>query len=254
MTTRISLDAEQYNDFIRCLTNLKDVCNDVDIRGGFIRQRTNGNISIFQIDVTSMVGDANVAIIDLKQKLDLLKTFQGQDVDLEITEPTPGDPGSFTFSDQYSSLRVVLPTPEFVDNKFMSEEELVSIFNSSEDDLIFEYDIPQLITDRVSVITTSFNIKSIRVDFDGELVNISAATQAKDQIAKFVSDLETNMELEKSSAYISVIPFSIDHDTDIEFKMYKDPNQDVTLNNFSTQLGDIDINIYTRASIIKDED
>jgi hypothetical protein len=254
MSTRISLEAEQYNDFIRCLLNLKDVCNDVDIRNGIIRQRTNGNISIFEIDVTSMVGDASVAIIDLKQKLDLLKTFQGQDVDLEIIEPTPGDPGSFTFSDQYSSLKIVLPTPEFVDNKFMTEEELRSIFDSSEEDLIFEYDIPQLITDRVSVITTSFNVKSIRVDFDGDKVQVSAATQSKDQLATFVSDLETNMELEKSSAYISVIPFSIDHDTDIQFKMYKDPNQDVSLNNFSTQLGEIDINIFTRASIIKDDE
>jgi hypothetical protein len=136
----------------------------------------------------------------------------------------------------------------------MTEEELRSIFDSSEEDLIFEYDIPQLITDRVSVITTSFNVKSIRVDFDGDKVQVSAATQSKDQLATFVSDLETNMELEKSSAYISVIPFSIDHDTDIQFKMYKDPNQDVSLNNFSTQLGEIDINIFTRASIIKDDE
>lgn len=254
MSTTIALEAEQYNDFIRCLTNLKDVCNDVDIRNGIIRQRTNGNISIFEIDISTIVQDASFAVIDLKQKLDLLKTFQGQDVNIEIVESTPGDPGTFTFSDQFSSLRIVLPTPEFVDNKFMSEEELRSIFNSSEEDLIFEYDIPQLITDRVSVITTSFNVKSLRVDFNGETANITSATQSKDQLATFVSNLETNFEIEEASAYISVIPFSIDHDTDIEFKMYKDPNQDVTLNNFATQLGDIDINIFTRASIIRNED
>jgi hypothetical protein len=254
MSTTVALEAERYNDFIRCLTNLKDVCNDVDIRNGFIRQRTNGNVSIFEIDISSIVQDASFAVIDLKQKLDLLKTFQGQDVNIEIIESTPGDPGSFTFSDEFSSLRIVLPTPEFVDNKFMSEGELRSIFNSSEEDLLFEYDIPQLITDRISIITTSFNVKSIRVDFDGDKAEISAASQSKDQLAKFASNIETNMELESSSAYITVIPFSIDHDTDIQFKMYKDPNQDVTLNNFSTQLGDIDINIYTRASIIKDND
>jgi hypothetical protein len=254
MSTTIALEAEQYNDFIRCLTNLKDVCNDVDIRNGFIRQRTNGNVSIFEIDISTIVQDASFAIIDLKQKLDLLKTFQGQDINIEIEESVPGSVGYFTFSDQFSSLRIVLPTPEFVDNKFMSEEELRSIFNSSDDDLIFEYDIPQLITERVSVITSSFNVKSIRVDFDGDTARISSATQSKDQLATFASGLETNMEMEQSSAYITVIPFSIDHDSDIEFKMYKDPNQDVTLNNFSTQLGDIDINIFTRASIIRDED
>jgi hypothetical protein len=254
MSTTISLNAEQYNDFIRCLTNLKDVCNDVDIRNGIIRQRTNGNVCIFEIDITSIVSNMNIAIIDLKQKLDLLRTFQGQEVKVEIDDSAPGHLGSFTFSDQFSSLKIVLPTPEYVDNKFMSEEELASIFNLSEEDLILEYDIPQLITDRISAITTNFNLKSIRVGFDNELAEITSATQSKDQLAKFVSNIETNMTMVKSSAYVTVIPFSIDHDTDIEFKMYKDPNQDVTLNNFSTQLGEIDINIYTRASIIRDDE
>lgn len=236
------------------MTNLKDVCNDVDIRNGIIRQRTNGNISIFEIDISSIVGDLSFAVIDLKQKLDILKSFQGQDVSIEVVESTPGDPGSFTFADQFSSLKIILPTPEFVDNKFMTQEELRSIFNSSEEDLIFEYDIPQLISDRVSTITATFNIKSIRVNFEGEAARIMASTQSKDQVATFISGLETNMIIENSSAYISVIPFAIDHDTDIEFKMYKDPNQDVSLNNFATQLGDIDINIFTRASIIGNDE
>lgn len=226
----------------------------MDIRGGFIRQRTNGNVSIFEIDITPIVGDINIAIIDLKNKLDLLKMFQGQEVTIEITESTPGDPGNFVFSDQFSSLRVVLPSPDFVDNKFMREEELRSIFNSSGEDLIFEYSIPQLITDRVSTIATTFNIKTVRVDFDGDTAEITAATQSRDQLAKFISGLETNIELEKSSAYVSVIPFSIDHDTDVEFKMYKDPNQNNALNRFSTTLGEIDINIFSRSSIIEDEE
>ncbi len=253
MSTRVSLEAEQYNDFIRCLTNLKEVCNDVDIRDGIIRQRTTGNTSIFEIDITPLVENMSIAITDLKTKLDLLKTFQGQDVDIEITESSPNSLGYFTFRDQYSSIRIVLPTPEFVDNKFMSEEELRSIFNSSEDDLILEYDIPQLISDRVSAITDNFNVETICVSFEGDTASISAATQSKDQLAKFISNIETNIEIQNSSAYISVIPFDIDHDTDIEFKMYKDPNQNVTLNQFSTTLGEIDVTIFSRASIIEEE-
>ncbi len=254
MSTTISLETEHYNDFIRCLTNLKDVCNDVDIRNGIIRQRTNGNVSIFEIDITGIVGDMTITIIDLRNKLDLLKTFQGQEVMVEINEGTPGSNGFFTFSDQYSSLQIVMPTPEFVDNKFMSQEELHSIFNLTEEDLIFEYEVPQLITDRIAVVATNFNVKTIRVGFNGEDVEISASTQSKDQRAKFVQGIESNVVIENSSAYVSVIPFSIDHDSDIEFKMYKDPNQSVALNHFFTQLGEIDMNIYTRASIIGDDD
>lgn len=251
MSTRISLEAEQYNDFLRCLTNLKDVCNDVDIRGGIIRQRTNGNTSIFEIDITSIVDDMTIAITDIKTKLDLLKTFQGQDVNIDI-EDGPG--AHFIFSDQFSSIRIVSPTPEFVDNKFMSEEELGNIFNSTEEDLILEYDISQMITDRVSAITQNFNVEAIKVEFRGTTASIIAATQAKDQIARFISGIETNVEIENHSSNLSVIPFKIDHDTDVEFKMYKDPNQNNALNKFSTTLGEIDIKIFSRSSIIEDEE
>lgn len=251
MSTRISLEAEQYNDFLRCLTNLKEVCNDVDIRGGIIRQRTNGNTSIFEIDITSLVDDMSIAITDIKTKLDLLKTFQGQDVNIDIED---GAGAHFIFSDEFSSVRIVSPTPEFVDNKFMSSEELGSIFNSAEEDLILEYDISQLITDRVSTITQNFNVEAIKVEFRGESASILAATQAKDQIARFVSGIETNVEIQNHSSNLSVIPFKIDHDTDVEFKMYKDPNQNNALNKFSTTLGEIDIKIYSRSSIIEDEE
>jgi hypothetical protein len=254
MSTRISLESEQYNDFIRCLTNLKDVCNDADIRGGIIRQRTNGNVSVFEVGINSIVNDMSIAIVDIKQKLDILKTFQGQDVTIEVNEASNGHLGSFTFSDQFSSLNIILPTPEYVDNKFMPEQERDSIFALSEENLILECDIPQLITDRISVISTNFNIKTIRIGFDGDNAEITASTQSKDQNVKFISNIETNMTMEKSSAYVTVIPFAIDHDTDIELKMYKDPNQDVALNVFTTQLGEFDINIYTRASILRDDE
>lgn len=254
MSTRISLEAEQYNDFLRCLTNLKEVCNDVDIRGGIIRQRTNGNTSIFEINISSLVDDISIAITDLKQKLELLKTFQGQDVDIEIEESSAGEHGYFTFSDEFSSIRIVSPTPEFVDNKFMSEEELGSIFSASEDDLIMEHDLSQIITDRVSTITQNFNVEAIRVVFEGETASILAATQAKDQVAKFVSGIDMNVEIQNYISNLSVIPFKIDHDTDVEFKMYKDPNQNNALNKFSTTLGDIDINIYSRSSLIEEEE
>lgn len=251
MSTRISLEAEQYNDFLRCLTNLKEVCNDVDIRNGIIRQRTNGNTSIFEIDITSLVDDMSIAITDIKTKLDLLKTFQGQDVNIDI-EDGPG--AHFIFSDEFSSIRIVSPTPEFVDNKFMNEEELGSIFNSEEEDLILEYDISQLITDRVSTITQNFNVEAIKVEFRGETASILASTQAKDQIARFVRGIETNVVIQNHSSNLSVIPFRIDHDTDVEFKMYKDPNHNNALNKFSTTLGEIDIKIYSRSSIIEDEE
>ena len=250
MATTLNLNTAEFNDFLRCLTNLKEVCNDVDIREGFLRQRSNDKTSVFEIDMTPILPGVSMAISDIKRKLDLLKTFAGQDVTLEIVD---GEPGHFIFADAFSSLKFISPSLQYIDNKFMTAEELESIFVMNDDDLILEHDLTSMITERIRIITTSFNTDAIQVSFEGETAVIKAATQAKDQFAKFVDGITTNMILEECSALLSTIPFGIDHDTDVAFQMFKDPEQDISLNKFETNLGDINFKILTRSAIVKDE-
>lgn len=247
----LNLSASEYADFLRCLTNLKEICNDVDIRDGIVRQRSNDKTSVFELDMTPLIPGVSIAISDIKKKLDLLKTFAGQEVSLEI-KPDSDNP-HFIFSDAFSSLKFISPSLQYIDNKFMELNELESIFVMNDDDLILEHDLTSMITDRIRVTTLSFNTDAIQVNFLGESAEIKAATQAKDQFAKFVTGITTNVILEGCSANLSTIPFSIEHDTDVEFKMFKDPNQDISLNKFATTIGDVNIGIYTRSSIVKDE-
>jgi len=251
MSTNLTLDAEQYNDFLRCLTNLKEECNDIDINNGIIRERSNDKTSIFQINMTPILTDVSISISDVKKKLDLLKIFAGQEVNLEINNE---DNGYFILSDQYSSLKFISPAHQFIDNKFMTEEELTAIFNLDEDNLILEHSLESVITERIRIITQSFNIKAIQVEFEGDQAIIKAGTQAKDQFAKFVEGITTNVVFDKCSANLGTIPFGIDHDRAVEFKMYKDPNQDISLNTFTTDVGDCELIIFTRSSLIQDEE
>jgi len=253
MEATLNLDSEQFNDFLRCLTNLKEVCNDVDIRSGVVRQRSNDLTCVFEMDLNPLLTDVTFAITDLRKKLDLLKTFQNQDVTINIVDQGSGE-SYFTFSDQYSSIKIVAPTLDFMDNKWMSEEELNSIFNMSDDELIMQTDLSSIITDRIKLVTDNFNTQAIQVLFDGDKASIVAATQSRDQFAKFIEGIVTNVEFEKCSSNLSIVPFSIDHDTDVEFKMYKDPAQAVSLNKTSTTLGDIDVTVYARSAIIGDDD
>jgi hypothetical protein len=249
-----SLNVESFNEFIRCLTNLKEVCNDADIRGGILRQRTNNHTSVFEVDLRAIFDEANIALTNLKQKLELLKTFQGQDVEVTIDEPDDGTLGSYTFKDTYSSIRFVSPTMDFMDNKFMTEEELTAIFPSDEDHLILERELPQLLTDRIRIISHQFSIETVRVDFNGETASITAATPSKDQSATFAQDIMMNEEIENSSTNISNVAFSMDHETDIKYTMFKHPDQNVALNKFETTIGDIDINVYSRSQIIETDE
>lgn len=252
--TRIEMDAEEFNEFLRCLTNLKEICNDVDIREGTIRQRSNDLTSVFEMNLDSIIQDTNLPITDLKKKLDLFKTFSGQNVTIEITVGETESESFYTISDSISMIKFNFPTIGFMDNKYMTREELDNIFDLDEEDLILHDDLTTLITDRIRIISENFNTAAVQVKFKDDLASICAATQSKDQFAKFKTDIATNMALGNCSSNLSTIPFSIEHDENVEFKMYKDPNQPVSLNKIATTLGPVEINIFSRSAIVNDSE
>ena len=246
--TNVNLNAEQYGDFLRCITNLREVCNDVDMRDGVIRQRSNDKSTVFEMDLRPLLTEVNMPISDIKKKLELLKTFSGQEVVIGFEDD------HFSFTDQFSTIKFQNPTPEYMDNKYISMEELERVFVMDEDELLIYVEMSSIITDRIKIITQTFNTQAIQIIFDGETAQLTAVTQARDQHAKILSDIVTNAVLEKCSSNLSTVPFSIEHDTDVKFKIYKHPSQDVLMNRFATSIADMNVTIYGRAAIIKDED
>jgi hypothetical protein len=255
MVTTIEMNAEKYNEFLRCLINLREICNDIDIRNGIIRQRSNDLAAIFELDMTPILNDINLPISNLKKKLDLLKTFAGQSIDLEIFEGETESESYFTISDEQSSIRFLFPSLDFLDNKFVNEDELNNIFNLEEDDLILHADLNSVVTERINIITMNFNTPAIKVEFEGDMAAITAATQSKDQVAKFQVEIPTNIHFDRDYfSNLSTIPFSIEHDDDLSFKMYKDQNQNISLNNIKTKLGSVNVSIFSRSSLIEADD
>lgn len=253
--TTIDMDAEEYNDFLRCLINLREICNDIDIRGGEIRQRSNDLTAIFELDMKPLLNDANLPISNLKKKLDLLKTFAGQEVTVEIYEAETESESYFIISDSQSSIHINFPSLEFMDNKYMTTDELENIFNLDEEDMVLHSDLSSVVTDRINIITANFNTQAIKVEFEDDSASITACTQSKDQVAKFKENISTNVNFNGSYfSNLSTIPFSIEHDEDLIFKMYKDPTQNVSLNSIKTQLGGVEINIFSRSTLLEDKD
>jgi hypothetical protein len=206
------------------------------------------------MNLEPVIENVTFAISDLKKKLELLKTFAGQSVSIEIHEGETDSDSHYIVSDDFSSIKFNFPSMNFIDNKFMSQDELDNIFNLDEEDLILHDDLTTLITDRIKVIAENFNTAAIQVRFKDDEAAICATTQSKDQFANFKKDIPVNISLGNCSSNLSTIPFSIEHDEDVEFKMYKDPAQDVSLNKLSTSLGSVSINVYSRSAIIADDD
>lgn len=251
--TRIEFESEDFNTLLRCLINLKEICNDVDIRNGWIRQRTNDLTSVFEMNLTTLISQATIPITNLKKKLDILKTFSGHDVIIEIFEgDTEGD-SYFTVSDDQTLIKFLFPSLEFMDNKYMSEEEKNNIFMLDDDDLMLHDLLNTTTTERIRIITDNFNTQSLQIKFSVDKATITASTQSKDQTAKFKTDIPTNIEFDGNyTSNLSAVPFCIEHDTDLDFKMHKDQTQNLAYNQIKTALGSVEINVYSRAAIIED--
>jgi hypothetical protein len=247
MEQTVNLDSEKYEEFMRCLSVVKDHCNDADIREGVLRQRANENTSVFEIDMSPLIDDISLPFSNLKDKIEILKIFNEQEVEITVCIPE-NENGWFTFSDQYSSLKFDMPDLEYMDNKFMSEEELNSVFELGEEDLILSHDITKFISDRMKIVANGFNIQTVEVLIEGEQASILAATQAGDQHAKFVTDIVTDKILSCES-HMVITPFIIDHDGDITFKMYNTA-PGVTSNKFSSTISSIDVNMLTRSALV----
>ena len=135
MENTVVMNDEQNENFLRCLSILRDTCIDADIKNGLIRQRSSDKTSIFEIDLSSLISDVNLPLSNLKQKWDLFKIFSDSSVQLDVTDET------FSFKDEQSILSFKTPTTEYFPSEFISEEELTNIFSLTEENLILEKEL-----------------------------------------------------------------------------------------------------------------
>lgn len=252
----LTMGQEEYNNFIRCLNNLREICNDVDIRNGFIRQRSNDRSCVFELNMTPLLEDISMPISDIKKKLDLLKSFIGQnDVFFNIHIEDDESESYFTVSDEFSSIKFMFPAMQFIDNSYMSEEELNNTVSINEETLLLNATLSNLITDRIRIITDNFNANAIQVVFDEESATIQTQTQSKDQYAVFMKDIATTMSFENASSInIVTMIFKMEHDDNVSFKLYKDEGRETTANKIETSIGDVDVKVYSRSMIVPIEE
>jgi hypothetical protein len=242
----VSLSGEKYDEFIRCISLVREECNDLDIRNGMLRQRTNDISAVFELDLTPLIPGLDLPLTNIKQKIDLLKCFSEREVEITVNER------DFSFTDEYSTLRFDTPNLEFMDNKFMPDEEMDSIFSVDESELILTCSIEKVISERMKIITAGFNVNNIQVAFNGTNASITTRSQSKDQHAKLVSGIISEREM-NAVTNIVAIPFIIDHDGDMNFTMYN-IQENVCMNLISTSISDIDINVYCRSNLVNPEE
>jgi len=242
-----TLRARDFSNFIKCLSLLKDICNDVEIKGGVLRQRSNDHASIFEMDLSPLISGSDIVLPNLKSKLPMLNRLSKQG-EVKITT-TDND---ISFSGQRSIIKFETPRLDYLDNSFMPSQDFANLFTLREEDLLLEYAVNKETSDLMKVISSQFNTVSFQVFFEGNTASITASTSSKDQY----SQIESGIPVKKPSQGFSNIitkPFLIDHDEDILCKMYN-VQENIIIDKFMASVGKVNVNVYCRSQLIEERE
>lgn len=238
----IVLDSGKFLSFYRILSIFKDVCPDLDIRDGIIRQKSGNGFAMLELDITPLIEDISLPFISLNEKLELFKPFQGQEITIESSEKF------IRISDRYSSLGFRKPATTYIKCKYIPLDEVGNVSNIADEDLIMTLPISKMISDRIKSVSKVFASDAVTVSFKGKTGKIYMIKDSKEQEAVLVKDIPLDIEL-KAETVMSVTPFIVDHDGDILFRMYGISSKQA-LTQFRTTIDDINMTIYHRSTLV----
>ena len=204
--TSVNLGREKYSLLLTIFQILQKPCNDLVVRNGYIRQVSTARSCIFDINVTSILGDETSFMVgDIEQKRKLLDPFLRQNVDvvLDIGE------NNYVFMDSKSQMSFVHPIPEYIQNKYMKEEDLNDILKIK-DERVFQMSLDKTILDRLKSYTDTLEASTLRIHFkDGKAIfKISTVDSTTSTVVNLIT-IEDEMETSELEGYMpfDVAPF-----------------------------------------------
>jgi len=243
----IILDTNQYESLFSAITMIKDQCNDVNITSGIIRQRSDTEIVVYDIDLSDIIGDMDLPLVGIKLKADLLKMFVGND-DIEIDS----NDDLYYVKDEFSKVSFVVPNKQFIENKFVEENELAQMFNFDDRTLVFKHNLSNKICERMRVIANNYEINAFTIEFLGDVATIKANNVAKDQMAILASDIPLEIPIKDKVCNIATNLLITEHDSELSFEMYSDGNN-ILISKVDSSIKGINYTIHNRTRLMEAE-
>lgn len=247
----IELPNEEFSKFASILGIVSKMCTDLTIKDGIICQSSDRRSSILYIDVNSILGESTVLISGTSSKVDLLEPFRKQGVDmyLDITN------NFYSFRDDLSRLEFTKPIEEYLNNKFISSEELKSKLMIDKDGHIFEYQISKFLIERLVALQRGLSASTIRFEFTGNKVDV-VVSASDNPSTTTVGKLVTIDSICKDINGICVFPiqpFLLGGDQVNVEGIFRGDGENILLK-LNTDINEIPINIWCIAKLVEPED
>ena len=230
--TEVVLSKEQFKELYTFLNIIKPNFNDLCMIDGQFRGRSNDKIFIVETTFSYFKGiDINIA--DIKMLVKMLYTLNKKAAITIAIDDT-----NVLFTDGYQSVQVMNAHPQFIDNKFIADEEMKELLDDNADvkNLFIKETLPKSVVCNINKITKDLNTQVIKVQHTQEDLN-----KGYFYISNRSRDLEYKIKLKE--AFIT--PMKKDHYFNMGSLPFIFNKADMTLNYYFNMDGSIIITIYS---------
>ena len=120
--TKAEISAKEFNDFYSFLNIIKSDFNDFCLVDGGFRARSNDLTCVVETGFSFFNG-MHFNVVNCKLFIKMISALEkNTTITVEVTE------SGVTFSDHYQSIEMPSSLPEYIDNKYVTDEEMEKIF------------------------------------------------------------------------------------------------------------------------------
>jgi len=251
-----TMTKDSFSSLLDVLSLIKDVCNDVDIRNGEIRQLVNNKSFLVEADLQTYLDDSDLVLPLIKNKLSLLSIFLDGSNDNEIKFMEFDN--KYIFSDDVTLLRfTVSSNSEHLDNKHMTIEERDKLFIVDPLKLLFSCKLDKFIQNKIKIITENLNVDDVIINIVDNQASFDIVSFNKLNDAKILKNIPVQLVDGKHyRVTLSAIPFKLDYQNDLEFFMYdiSENGNGKVLCKLETEFNDCKLNIYLPGFLVPVEE
>jgi len=222
----LTITREKFNNFLRAIKIMENACTDCDIVGGKVRQKTNSNHCIIEMDLNDIFGaNCNFTISQLKQKINLLKIFEKDDAAGQGSQDDnvlyKDNDSTYIIADNISEITFRKPMKKFLDNVYIEDAEVIKKLNSSDDDLLFDHVISSNVGKRIKSVCEGFFNDVISCRIRNGQAGFFIATTNNEQYSDVLKGIVLNkIEADDYDFNIQSFAFTLESG-DIKLKVYK---------------------------------
>jgi len=244
------LSKKQFKEIFSFIKTIEPHFNDFCIIDGRFRLRTNDRTCVIEAEFDSL-RNVSFAISDLKLSIKMLSVLN-KNTDISVSV----DNNLIAFSDQRQNIQFEQPSYAYLDNKFVSDEEMENIFFSNIDPNrpFIQETVHKTRLSNIVKVGQLLNSDSISIRHEEDNVNkgyISIADRARGSYnlklkKEFLSPMKEGHYLMVTSAAFTV------NKADLDLDFHFDKKDEIIIVICHTSIDDLQLHIYARSALLEE--